>query len=138
MRRFLFVACISLICIQIAEQNQVRDIQKEFEKYKEDRWERLVNAICQVESSCDDRATNPRSSAAGSFQMLCGYVTEVNRILGEKRYHYENRFDPVKAREMFEIYQAHHNPNKDIDRAIIIHRGKKVESYIKAVKEAMK
>lgn len=38
---------------------------------------------------------------------------------------------------MFEIYQSHHNPTKDIDKAIVLHRGKKVKSYIRKVKQEM-
>ena len=108
---------------------------------KEDRdrvvWERLVHAICMVESGCDDKAKNKVSSASGRFQMLKVYVDEVNRIKGKHLYSYKDRFDPVKSREMFEIYQSHHNPTKDIDKAIVLHRGKKVKSYIRKVKQEM-
>lgn len=87
-------------------------------------WERLVHAICMVESGCDDSARNPKSSASGRFQMLKIYVDEVNRIKGKRAYSYNDRLNPTKAREMFEIYQQHYNPSKDIDRAIVLHRGK--------------
>ena len=100
-------------------------------------WERLVHAICMVESGCDDKAKNKVSSASGRFQMLKVYVDEVNRIKGRHLYFYKDRFDPVKSREMFEIYQSHHNPTKDIDKAIVLHRGKKVKSYIRKVKQEM-
>ena len=59
------------------------------ERYEDMEWEALVWAICQVESGCDDRATSPSSSAAGRFQMLCGYVDEVNRIQNKNIYHYQ-------------------------------------------------
>ena len=66
------------------------------------------------------------------------YVDEVNRILllkrDKRRYRYEDRTNPVKAREMFEIYQSHHNPNRDIDRAIKLHRGLHSPKYVKEVK----
>lgn len=100
-------------------------------------WERLVHAICMVESGCDDNAKNKTSSACGRFQMLRVYVDEVNRIKGKKVYSYNDRFDPLKAREMFEIYQQHYNPSKDIDRAIVLHRGKVSKKYIKKVKSEM-
>lgn len=100
-------------------------------------WEKLVHAICMVESNCNDNARNKKSTASGRFQMLKIYVDEVNRIKGKHIYSYNDRFNPKKAREMFEIYQSHHNPTKDIDRAIVIHRGKKEKSYIKKVKKEM-
>lgn len=100
-------------------------------------WERLVHAICMVESGCDDSARNPKSSASGRFQMLKIYVDEVNRIKGKRAYSYNDRLNPTKAREMFEIYQQHYNPSKDIDRAIVLHRGKVSKKYIKKVKSEM-
>lgn len=132
------VILITSACYKIADTNSM-EVDKDIIKnnLEKARWEKLVYALCQVESGCDDTATNPHSTAAGRFQMLRGYVDEVNRIKRKKIYTYSDRFNPVKAREMFEIYQAHHNPKKDIDKAIIIHRGKISKKYIKKVKEEM-
>lgn len=132
------VILITSACYKIADTNSM-EVDKDIIKnnLEKARWEKLVYALCQVESGCDDNATNPHSTAAGRFQMLRGYVDEVNRIKRKKIYTYSDRFNPVKAREMFEIYQAHHNPKKDIDKAIIIHRGKISKKYIKKVKEEM-
>lgn len=101
-------------------------------------WEALVNAICIIESNNNDNAINPRSGASGRFQMKTIYVDEVNRILKQNKYKYSDRFDTKKSREMFEIYQSHHNPTKDINKAIVIHRGKHSKKYINAVKKEMK
>lgn len=101
-------------------------------------WEALVNAICIIESNNNDNAINPRSGASGRFQMKTIYVDEVNRILKQNKYKYRDRFDAKKSREMFEIYQSHHNPTKDINKAIVIHRGKHSKKYINAVKKEMK
>lgn len=141
MRKFIALVSVTLItsaCYKIADTNSM-EVDKDIIKnnLEKARWEKLVYALCQVESGCDDTATNPHSTAAGRFQMLRGYVDEVNRIKRKKIYTYSDRFNPVKAREMFEIYQAHHNPKKDIDKAIIIHRGKISKKYIKKVKEEM-
>lgn len=104
-------------------------------------WDRLAASISFVESRDHDRAYNASSGALGRWQMKRVYVDDVNRILRlkrkKKRYRYDDRMDPVKAREMFEIYQAHHNPKRDIDRAIRIHRGLHSPGYIKAVKGYM-
>lgn len=110
--------------------------------FKTEVWNRLVRAITWVESRNDDRAYNKKSGALGRFQMKKIYVDEVNRILklhkSKKRYKYADRTNPKKAREMFEIYQDHHNPHHNIDRAILLHRGLNSYSYRKAVKEKMK
>lgn len=125
MKKILVLTVLSFIPLLVSDA-------KVLPTTKEDRdrvvWERLVHAICMVESGCDDSARNPKSSASGRFQMLKIYVDEVNRIKGKRTYSYNDRFDPLKAREMFEIYQQHYNPNKDIDRAIILHRGKVSEN----------
>lgn len=95
-----------------------------------------------MESRDDDRAYNATSGALGRWQMKKVYVDEVNRILclkrEKKRYRYDDRTNPVKAREMFEIYQSHHNPNKDIDRAIRLHRGLHSTKYVKEVKRKLR
>lgn len=105
-------------------------------------WDRLVEAISIVESRKNDNAYNASSGALGRWQMKKIYVDEVNRILAlkkdERRYHYQDRTNPEKAREMFEIYQAHHNPKKDVDRAIRLHRGLESPAYAKEVKRNLK
>lgn len=134
MRKVIAVSILSLFPLLVSDV-RVSTISDKKEAMDRVVWERLVHAICMVESGCDDNAKNKTSSACGRFQMLRVYVDEVNRIKGKKVYSYNDRFDPLKAREMFEIYQQHYNPNKDIDRAIILHRGKVSEKYIKNAKE---
>lgn len=137
MRKVIAVSILSL-CPLLVTDIRVSAISNKKDAMDRVVWERLVHAICMVESGCDDSARNPKSSASGRFQMLKIYVDEVNRIKGKRTYSYNDRFDPLKAREMFEIYQQHYNPNKDIDRAIILHRGKVSKKYIKNVKENMR
>lgn len=137
MRKVIAVSILSLFPLLVFDI-RVPAISDKKEAMDRVVWERLVHAICMVESGCDDNAKNKTSSACGRFQMLRVYVDEVNRIKGKKVYSYNDRFDPLKAREMFEIYQQHYNPNKNIDRAIILHRGKVSEKYIKNVKENMR
>lgn len=115
-----------------------KTIEEVVEEQRDAEWEKMVIAICMAESEMNDTAKNPTSSASGRFQMLTGYVDDVNRICGKKKYTYDDRFNPVKAREMFDIVQGHYNPEKDIDKAITLHRGKRSEKYIKAIKDKMK
>lgn len=138
MRKIIVVSILSLFPLFVSDV-RVSIVNDEEKKEIMDRvvWERLVHAICMVESSCDDNARNKTSSASGRFQMLKIYVDEVNRIEGKRIYSYNDRFNPIKAREMFDIYQQHYNPNKDIDKAIVLHRGKVSEKYIKKVKSEM-
>lgn len=69
-------------------------------------WDKLADALSFVESRDDDRAYNATSGALGRWQMKKVYVDEVNRILRlkrkKKRYRYDDRTNPSKARETFE------------------------------------
>ena len=136
MRKVIAVSILSLFPLLVSDV-RVSTISDKKEAMDRVVWERLVHAICMVESGCDDNAKNKTSSACGRFQMLRVYADEVNRIKGKRAYSYNDRFDPLKAREMFEIYQQHYNPNKNIDRAIILHRGKVSKNYIRKVKSEM-
>lgn len=116
-------------------------IKTNTEKTFEVIWERLITAITYVESRNDDKAYNKKSGALGRFQMKRIYVDDVNRILKMKKikrkYSYEDRKNHKKAREMFDIIQNHYNPEKDIDKAIVLHRGKVSKRYIKEIKAHM-
>lgn len=136
MRRIIVISILSLFPLLVSDI-RVSAISNKKDAMDRVVWERLVHAICMVESGCDDSARNPKSSASGRFQMLKIYVDEVNRIKGKRAYSYNDRLNPTKAREMFEIYQQHYNPSKDIDRAIVLHRGKVSKKYIKKVKSEM-
>lgn len=137
MRKVIAVSILSLFPLLVTDI-RVSAISNKKDAMDRVVWERLVHAICMVESGFDDSARNPKSSASGRFQMLKIYVDEVNRIKGKRAYSYNDRLNPTKAREMFEIYQQHYNPSKDIDRAIVLHRGKVSKKYIKNVKENMR
>ena len=125
MRKLLFSVILSLSFLHGGTwENRccdVGNVGKYLKARKAERWEALVWALCEEESGNNDRARNPKSSAYGRFQMLKVYVDECNRIVGRKKYRYADRGNYEKAREMFELYQGHHNPGRDIDKAILIH-----------------
>jgi len=105
---------------------------------KEVRWEAFINALIWMESRGIPTAKNPNSSALGLFQQLYIYVDEANRLVGYKKFEYDDRTDPKRSREMFDIVQAHHNPTKDIDRAIRLHAASAgTEQYITKLKAKM-
>lgn len=84
-------------------------------------WQIMIMAIAWVESNYNFIAKNEHSSASGILQQVIRYVDDVNRITGYEKYSYEDRFNPEKAVEMFEIIQNHYNPDKNIRIAIRIH-----------------
>lgn len=133
----IIVSWFSIGQISVATNSRIYDNNK----IKNRLWERMISAITYVESRNDDRALNKKSGAFGRFQMKKIYVDDVNRILKlqkkKQRYTYADRGNYKKAREMFDIIQSHYNPEKEIDKAIILHRGKKSKSYINEVKNRM-
>lgn len=120
-KTILFILCIFLTIY-------VRDITEEeqkpfvFEKEYLSEWDMLWLAIERIESNSNDSAKNERSTATGRYQLLDGYVHEANRILCYEEYVFDDRFDPIRSKEMIEIVQGHHNPRKDILRAARLHR----------------
>lgn len=131
---------VSLICA-CPPASKVR-ADKAKVKLHEAKWERMVEAITFVESRNDDHAYNEVSGALGRFQMKKIYVDDANRIselkgLG-KKFAYHDRTNRVKAREMFDIVQGHYNPERSINKAIRLHRGKKSPKYEREINKHMR
>lgn len=76
MRKIIVVSILSLFLLLVSDI-RVSIISDKKDAMDRVVWERLVHAICMVESGCDDSARNPKSSASGRFQMLKIYVDEV-------------------------------------------------------------
>ena len=106
-----------------------------------DHWELLKHKIITVESEYNPSVIGDGGKAVGLLQIHPIMVREVNRILGEKTYTYNDRYDPEKSIEMFEIYQSHYNPDKDLELAVRLWNGgphhrrykKKVDKYIEKI-----
>lgn len=99
-------------------------------------WEVFYDALCWVESNNNPNAIG-KTDDVGIIQITPIYVEDVNRIICEDKYSLQDRFCPIKSREMFDIYQAHYNPEKDIDKAIRLHNPRAGEWYSKRIKERM-
>lgn len=99
------------------------NVETNFLEEKEDVWEILVNKIIEVESEFNHSAIGDNGKAVGLFQIHPIMVREVNRIAGDKIYSYTDRLDSIKSREMFEIYQAYYNPDKDLQLAAYLWNG---------------
>ena len=63
----------------------------------------LLSAIAWVESRNNDYAIGDNGEAVGRYQLHRIYVDDVNRIAGTS-YTYADRTDPLKSRQMVEIY----------------------------------
>lgn len=99
---------------------------------EEPLWDYMIQALIIVESEGDPHAVG-KTNDLGILQITPIYVKEVNRILKEERYDLSDRTNIYKSLEMFEVYQEHHNPDKDILTAIKIHNTGAGKWYIDKV-----
>ena len=94
-------------------------------------WQMLILAIAFTESRFNPDAVG-NDDDGGILQLVPIYVEEVNRISGTD-YSHSDTFDIEKSLEMYELMQAHYNPERDLEKAIYYHN--KSESYKKKVIE---
>ena len=67
--------------------------------------------VCKNESTNNPRAYNKKENAIGIAQIRPIMIRDVNRILGSQVYVHQDAYDPVKARQMFMIFQKYYHPN---------------------------
>ena len=117
-----------------SSRSATKEEEKEVEVQKDtlDEWTTLQMAIAMTESQFNPKAVGATKDW-GVIQITPIYVKECNRILGEEKYTHSDAFDIEKSLEMFEIMQAHYNPNRDLDKAIRYHN--RADWYAKKVKK---
>lgn len=134
MRNFKFIlAFLMYLCLTGNINSQAA---KEKERFN---WDRVIEAIIQVESRGNQNAFNKEGNCAGILQITKICVADVNRILNRKEYTLEDRFNVEKSKEMFRIIQATYNKENNIEKAIRIWNGgcgyskAKTEAYYQKV-----
>ena len=89
-------------------------------KGAEFNWNRVMDAIIQVESDGNPKAVSGNS--CGAMQITPILVKECNDILkkqkSKKRFKLSDRFNVAKSKEMFVLIQKHHNPQNNVEKAI--------------------
>jgi hypothetical protein len=78
----------------------------------------VLKAIIWVETGNKGKGAYNRNEplAVGILQEFPIIVRDVNRILGYRKYKLEDRLNPVKAIEMFWIYQKYYNPEMNLEK----------------------
>ena len=74
----------------------------------------LWEAVCRVESGGNALAIGDKGSAAGIAQIWGRTVADINRFAGT-RYTLNDRFDPVKSKEMFTLYTEHYAKGRSVE-----------------------
>jgi len=64
----------------------------------------ILEASYIVESENNPNAVGDNGRAVGILQIWTVVIDDVNRILGENKYTYQDRWSPEKSREIFEVY----------------------------------
>lgn len=94
MKRALFILCLAVSALPV----------------KAGLWE----AVCHVESGGNALAIGDKGRAAGIAQIWGRTVADINRFAGTK-YTLNDRFDPVKSKEMFNLYVEHYAKGRSVE-----------------------
>ena len=68
----------------------------------------VIAVLIRVESGGDARAVGDCGRAVGILQQHKISVAEANKIIGERRWTYADRYDPAKSREMCRVTLERH------------------------------
>jgi hypothetical protein len=91
-------------------------------------WHLFIDALIMQESGGKEDAVG-LTNDIGVLQITPIYVEEVNRVLGEKRYTLQDRYDRYKSIEMFNIMNDKYNPERCFNKAIQLHNPRAPKSY---------
>ena len=109
MKKYIILLLLICLCMHVIAPSHNLSIEE---------WELMYRSICEVESENNKQAIN--GDAVGIIQIRPVYVQDLNRIYNAS-YSLEDRLCPVKSREMFELFQSHYNPERNIEKAIKLH-----------------
>ncbi len=70
--------------------------------------DKRLHALKTVESGCKSDAIGDNGKAVGILQLHKVYVDDANRIVGYKKYNYNDRYDARKSEEMTRIVLTHY------------------------------
>ena len=109
-------------------------------------WDRVIDAIIQVESKGNPNAVSGNS--VGAMQITPIAVKDCNYILqqrkSKKRCTLADRYSVAKSKEMFLLIMSRYNPTNDIEKGIRIWNGgcnysvRATNGYYKKVMREMK
>jgi hypothetical protein len=87
----------------------------------------VLLSFIKLESGFKEDAVNPVSGARGVLQILPIMIKEVNRILTQQTYTWEDAFNAIKSIEIWYIVQQYHNPDYSVQKACQIWFGTGVQ-----------
>ena len=133
------ISCLITSCIWAEVIPRDRKVVEVVRVEKENvDWDKLIEAIIWRESGGDNKAVNRKTNAVGCLQITPIYLRQCNKIAGHKKYKPSDRYSRRKSIEMFNIYQKHFNPNKDLHLAIKLHNPRAGYTYHRDIEKKYK
>lgn len=115
--------------VSVYSQRRLKEINvilREYQQQKElqQRKDGVFELIVYIESRGNPNAYAPSENAAGILQIRPVMMNYINRdILKRNVFTLQDRWDPIKSREMWEIVMDHLNPEYDPAKACYIWNG---------------
>lgn len=100
-------------------------------------WQIFVEALIFVESSGETDAVGDGGDAVGILQIHSKVVDDCNRILGRNEFTLNDRLSQERSIMMFNVIQAHYNPERDIHLAMKCWNSRAPIAYHRAVIDKM-
>ena len=119
----LFLILALLLPLQVLAANSDARVTPSPSQAASTSFDRLLDAIEQVESSGREKVIGDGGNAHGAYQLHKIYVDDVNRILGRKVYTYADRMNRQKSRQMVTIYLNHYGKGLSLIDKARIHNG---------------
>ena len=83
-----------------------------------EQWNKLIRAIEYHESKGNAHARSRNGTYVGVLQISTVCVNAANKIVGHKKYTYNDRLSCEKSYEIFNVIQNKYNPKHDICLAV--------------------
>jgi hypothetical protein len=111
------ITIILLFICQVADSTKCNTIYKIDRLFStESKWDSFIKQLILHETKELKDLIGDNGRAVGVLQMHPIMVDEINRITG-KNFKYSDRWSREKSVEMFNLYQNHYNPQKDLELA---------------------
>lgn len=129
----LFALCaLSFFCGTKSVNKEIEIVERTVLLKDTGNWNAFISALSFVESGNSPTKVGSNNDV-GMLQITPIMVREANRIVGNNKYKLSDRTNIDKSVELFNVVQAHHNPNKDLNLALKIWNSKAPLSYHKKV-----
>lgn len=110
---------------------------------KQADWSNIISAIAYTESKYNPKAVSKTGNHVGYLQISKIMIRDCNRIVGYKKYTYQDRYSIKKSIEIFHLIQKYYNPTNNVEKAIRLWNGgagytkSKTEGYYQKVKRKL-